>query len=154
MAGFIGWRTPPVRAALERLEPELARFEDESGRALYDLPDAPRPEAETPAPVRLLAAFDSALLAYAAKRRARILPDAHRDAVYERRNLQVRPTFLVDGRVAGLWSVEVRRREATLTLRPLERLARDARAALLAEAEQLVRALQPAVAKHAVAVER
>ena len=55
---------------------DLERFEDEDGRALYDLPDAPRPDPETPAPPRLLAAFDSVLLAYAAKRRARILPDA------------------------------------------------------------------------------
>ena len=129
VAGWIGWRTPPVRAALERLAPDLARFEDEDGRALYDLPDAPRPDPETPAPPRLLAAFDSILLAYAAKRRARILPDAHRDAVYERRNLQIRPSYLVDGLVAGTWSIEVKRREATLTLRPLERLARATRSA-------------------------
>ena len=154
VAGFIGWRTPPVRAALDRLEPELARFEDESGRALYDLPDAPRPEAETPAPVRLLAAFDSALLAYAAARRARILPDVHRDAVYERKNLRIRPTFLVDGLVAGTWSMEVRRREAVLTLRPLERLAAATRRELVDEAERLARAVQPAAAGHRAVVER
>ena len=33
VAGWIGWRTPPVRAAIERLAPDLARFEDEEGRA-------------------------------------------------------------------------------------------------------------------------
>jgi hypothetical protein len=154
VAGWIGWRTPPVRAALERLAPDLARFEDEDGRTLYDLPEAPRPDPETPAPPRLLAAFDSVLLAYAAKRRTRILPDAHRDAVYERRNLQIRPSYLVDGLVAGTWSVEVKRREATLTLRPLERLARATRTALMDEAERLARALQPQAKAHKVLVER
>ena len=121
---------------------------------LYDLPDAPRPDPETPAPPRLLAAFDSVLLAYASKRRKRILPDAHRDAVYERRNLQIRPSYLVDGLVAGTWSTEVKRREATLTLRPLERLARATRTALVDEAERLVRDLQPQAKAHKVVVAR
>jgi hypothetical protein len=151
VAGWIGWGTPPVRAALERLD--LARLEDDDGRPLYDLRDAPRPDPDTPAPPRLLAAFDSALLAYAPKRRTRILPDAHRDAVYERANLRIRPTFLVDGRVAGTWAIEARRRRATLTLRPLERLDRTTRAALVDEAGRLVRAVQPAAATHDVVVD-
>ena len=154
VAGWIGWRTPPVREGFERLGADLARLEDEDGRALYDLPDAPRPDPETPAPPRLLAAFDSVLLAYAAKRRGRILPDRHRDAVYERRNLQIRPSYLVDGLVAGTWSIEVKRRQATLTLVPLERLARATRSALVDEAERLVRTLQPQAKGHAVVVAR
>jgi hypothetical protein len=154
VASWIGWRIPPVRAALERLGPELARFEDEDGRPLHDLPEGPRPDPETPAPPRLLAAFDSVLLAYAATRRARILPDAYRDAVYERANLRIRPSFLVDGLVAGTWKVEVRRREAIVSLRPLGRLARPARTALVEEAERLVRAVQPAAAAHSVVIER
>jgi hypothetical protein len=154
VAGWIGWRTPPVRAAFERLDDELVALEDEKGRALFDLPDAPRPDPETPAPPRLLAAFDSVLLAYAAKRRERILPDKHRDAVYERRNLQIRPSYLVDGLVAGTWSIEVERSTATLTLRPLERLARATRSELVDEAERLVRALRPDAKGHAVSVER
>jgi winged helix DNA-binding protein len=154
VAGWIGWRTPPVRAALERLGGDLERLEDEDGRALYDLPGAPRPDPETPAPPRLLAAFDSVLLAYASKHRARILPDRHRDAVYERRNLQIRPSYLVDGLVAGTWSIEVKRGEATLALRPLERLARATRSALVDEAEGLVRVLQPQAKGHAVVVAR
>lgn len=153
VASWIGWRTPPVRAALDRLAPKLVRFSDEDGRALHDLPDAPRPDPATPAPPRLLAAFDSVLLAYAAKRRARILPDAHRDAIYERANLRIRPSFLIDGLVAGTWSVEVRRREAVLTLRPLERLTRSARAALIEEAGRLLGTVQPGAAGHQVLFE-
>jgi Winged helix DNA-binding domain len=153
VASWIGGRTPPLRAALERLEPELAVVARDDGRRLYDLPDAPRPNPETPAPPRLLAAFDSVLLAYASGRRERILPDAHKDAIYERANLRIRPTFLVDGLVAGTWSVEVRRREATLTLKPLGPLAKTARSELVEEAEHLVRAVQPEAKAHGVVVE-
>jgi hypothetical protein len=153
VASWIGWRVPPVRAALERLAPELARFEDECGRALYDLPDGPRPAAETPPPPRLLAAFDSILLAYASGRRARILPDAYREAVYERANLRIRPTFLIGGLVAGTWSIAVRRREAVLTLHTLQRLSRSDRATLVREAERLLRFLHPDATAHGVLVE-
>jgi hypothetical protein len=150
VASWIGWRTPQVRPALERLE--LDGFEDGKGRALFDLPDAPRPDPETPAPPRLLAAFDSVLLAYGAKRRARILPDRHRDAVYERRNLRVKPSYLVDGLVAGTWSLEVKRREATVTLQPLQRLTRAARTELVEEAERVARVVQSDAKAHGVVV--
>jgi hypothetical protein len=152
VASWIGWRTPPVREALDGLE--LDRFEDEEGRALYDLPGAPRPDPGTAAPPRLLAAFDSALLAYASQRRARIVPDRHRDAIYERRNLRVKPSYLVDGLVAGTWDIEVKRSQATVTLRPLERLSAATRRELTAEAERVARAVHPDAKAHAVAVER
>lgn len=150
VADWIGWKTPPVRVALERLAPGLARFTDEAGRALYDLPGAPRPAPETPAPVRFLPEFDSVQLAYAAKRRQRILPDAHREKVYVRANLRILPTFLVDGLMAGTWSIEERRREATLTLQPFEKIARGSRAAVMEEAERLLRFSEPAAKAHQV----
>lgn len=152
VAYWTGLRTPLVRAALERLAPELARFEDEAGRALYDLPEAPRPDPGIAAPVRFLAAFDSVILAYDSKRRQRILPDAHREAVYVRANLQVLPTFLVDGMIAGTWSLEERRREATLALRPFEKLGRQERTAVIEEAERLVRFSKPAAKAHQVVI--
>jgi hypothetical protein len=153
VAGWIGWRTPPVRAALERLGSELVRFEDESGRTLHDLADASRPDADVPAPVRLLPWFDSVLLAYAPRHRARILPEQYRDRVYVRANLQWLPTFLVDGLVAGTWSIAATRREAVLELRPFAPLARSVGTALTEEAERLVRFLRPAAAAHRVAVD-
>lgn len=153
VADFIGWRTPAVRASLDRLAPELLRFEDDRGRALYDLPDAPRPDPDTTAPVRLLPWFDSTLLAYTPRHRARILPDAYRDRVYVRANLQWLPTFLVDGLVAGTWSVQAVRREAALSLRPFAALSGPARAELTAEAERLVRFLRPDAASHRVTVD-
>ena len=153
VAGWIGWRTPPVRAALERLGPNLLRFEDESGRPLYDLPDAPRPDPDVPAPVRLLPWFDSVLLAYAPKHRARILPDAHRDRVYVRANLQWLPTFLVDGLVAGTWAIDAAGREAALALRPFTPLKRPVKTELVQEAERLIRFLRPTAAAHRVTVD-
>jgi hypothetical protein len=154
VASWINWRPKPVREAFARLEDKLVRFEDEGGRELYDLPDAPRPDPGTPAPPRLLAPFDSVLLAYASKHRGRILPDAHRDVVYERANLRIKPSYTVDGLVAGTWDVEVKRGEATLALRPLEKLPRAARAELIDEAEQLVEAMRPDAKGHRVVVER
>jgi hypothetical protein len=150
VAAWIGWRTPPVRAVLEGAGTELMRFQDEAGRVLFDLPSAPRPEPELEAPVRLLPWFDSAILAYAARHRRRILADQYRDMVYMRANLQWLPTMLVDGMVAGTWSVDLRRREASLTLKPFERLTRPARSALTEEAERLVRFMKPDAASHAV----
>ena len=154
IASWIGTRLPPVRAALQRLAPELVALRDEEGRPLHDLPDSPRPHPEVAAPPRLLAAFDSVLLAYASKRRARILPDAHRDAIYERANLRIRPSFLIDGLVAGTWSLQSARREATLTLRPLVRLDRTTRGALAQEAERVLEVVQPAASAHKVLFER
>jgi len=151
VAGWMGSRTPPVREHLEGLDDRLARFADEHGRTLYDLPDAPRPDPDTAAPARLLGAFDSTLLAYVSQRRERILPESLREAVYQKANLQIRPTFLLDGLVAGTWSIEVRRREPTLTLSPAGKLTRAQRSELTAEATGLLAALHPdAKARHVV----
>jgi hypothetical protein len=153
IAFWVGLRTPPVRELLEGLRDELLLCTDRAGRTLYDLPDGPRPDLDTPAAPRLLGAFDSALLAYAAKHRHRILPEALRDVVYQKANLQIRPTLLLDGLVAGTWSIEVRRREATLTLKPAGKLGRADREALKAEAEGLAKALHPTAKGHRVIVE-
>ena len=152
VAGWIGWRKPPGRAALEALAPDLVTVEDEHGRTIYDLPEAPRPGPRTKAPPRFLAAFDSALLAYPADRRTRIVPDDLRDVVYLRRNLQIRPTFLVDGFVAGIWTIEGGRREATLTLTPGAALADRDRAAVVMEGGRLLRWARPDAKSHRVAV--
>jgi hypothetical protein len=129
------------------------RFRDEAGRLLYDLAGAPRPPADVATPVRFLAWFDSLLLAYAPRFRARILPEQYRPVVIRTANLQVLATFLVDGMVAGTWDIEARRQLATLVVRPLERLARGARKAAVEEGERLVRFLRPAAGEHEVRVE-
>ena len=152
IASWTGTSPPVIRAVLERLD-GLVIFEDRHRRRVYDLPDAPRPDPRTPAPARLLGAFDSMLLAYSPKRRDRIMPDGLRDIVYTKRNLQIRPSFLVDGLVAGTWSTEVRRREATLTLRPVSSLPKAAAAELTAEGDGLLRALHADAKAHRVVID-
>jgi hypothetical protein len=152
VAGWVGERTPAVRDLLERLGDSLTRLEDDYGRTLYDLPDAPRPDPGTTVAPRLLGAFDSTLLAYAPGRRERIIPEPLREVVYQKANLQIRPTFLIDGLVAGTWSLEVRRREAIVTFVPAGKLARAERSALAAEATGLMKALHPGAKAHRVEV--
>jgi hypothetical protein len=101
----------------------LVRYRDERGRELVDLPDAPLPDPDTPAPVRFLPHWDAALLVHA--RRAGILPEEYRPRVFGSRNPFSVGTYLVDGRVVGAWSL----REGRVALDPYEELAaRDRRA--------------------------
>jgi hypothetical protein len=91
----------------------LIRFKSERGQILYDLPDAPRPDPETPAPVRLVAPFDNILLSHAD--RTRIISDEHRKSLFSSKNGIVPGALLVDGYVAGWWEL-VRKGEATSIL--------------------------------------
>jgi hypothetical protein len=113
---------------------ELVTFKH-GRRTLYDLPDAPRPGADVPAPPRLLPEFDSLLLAH--QDRTRIITDERRKALATR-NLRIQATFLVDGVVAGSWSVKTSRGAATLTLAAFEPLAAGVKEQLAAEAEGLL----------------
>ncbi|RPK80823.1 MULTISPECIES: winged helix DNA-binding domain-containing protein [Streptomyces] len=89
-----------ARAALADLAGRLERLTGPEGEELFDLPGAPRPDGTEPAPPRLMAMWDSVLLAYAD--RGRVLPEAYRRIVI-RANGDVLPTLLVDGYVAGVW---------------------------------------------------
>ena len=95
----------------------LVRYRDEAGRELMDLADAPLPDPDTPAPVRFLPHWDACLLVHA--RRTGLLPEAHRRRVFSPRNPFSVGAFLVDGRVAGGWSL----RNGRIVLDPLEELA-------------------------------
>jgi hypothetical protein len=99
-ASWAGLPVAPLKTAAARLE--LRRFRDEAGRELLDLPGAPLPEEETPAPVRLLPHWDAALLVHA--RRTGLLPEEHRPRVFSTKNPFSVGVALVDGRVAGAWS--------------------------------------------------
>ncbi|MEU6608520.1 winged helix DNA-binding domain-containing protein [Streptomyces shenzhenensis] len=113
-------------AAIAAIRGELVTFRDERGRQLFDLPDAPRPDPDTPAPVRFLPAFDNAILGY--HDRGRIIDDAHRglSAAGER-------VVLVDGRVAATWNVSA----GTVVVTPLRDLTRADRTAVADEGEEL-----------------
>jgi hypothetical protein len=144
---FAGLRVKDVKPGLDALAARLVRFRSEDGRTLLDLEGLPLPDADTPAPVRFLPKWDSAILAY--DRRARILPDEHAKTVI-RKNGDVVPTFLVDGRVAGQWAVERKRDVATLELTPYGRVPREAKRALAEEGERLLRWHEPDAGAHAV----
>jgi DNA glycosylase AlkZ-like len=131
LKSWIGVPAPAIRPALETLA--LREFRDEKRRRLFDLPRLPLPPAETPAPVRFLPKWDSALLAYSPPERERILPEQYRKRVIAP-NGDVAQTFLVDGFVAGTWVVEKRR----LRLEPFARLAKAVRGELEAEGERLL----------------
>ncbi|MGA4846336.1 winged helix DNA-binding domain-containing protein [Streptomyces sp. G5(2025)] len=100
MAQFSMVQRAPVRAALRALEGTVEMLRGPDGDTLFDLPGAPRPAADTPAPPRLMAMWDSVLLAYAD--RSRVIPPAYRPLMI-RNNGDVLPTLLVDGHVAGVW---------------------------------------------------
>ena len=82
----------------------LRRFRDEDGRELLDLPRAPLPDPETPAPVRFLPTWDATLLVHA--RRTGILPEPYRPRIFHTKAPHSFGTFLVDGAVAGTWRFE------------------------------------------------
>jgi hypothetical protein len=98
-ADWIGMPLSSVTPALESLT--LRRFRAEDGAELLDLPRAPLPDPDTPAPVRFLPTYDATLLAHA--RRALILPEEHRSKVFNTKMPQSIGTFTVDGAVAGTW---------------------------------------------------
>ena len=132
--------TKGARAVLEGMGSELRVFRDERGRTLYDLPDAPRPDPDTPVPARFLPDFDNLVLAH--EDRTRVLPEAHK-ALVVTRNLRVRATFMLDGMVRGTWAAARKRAGATLTLTPFERLPKGAEDELAPEGEALLRFLEP-----------
>ena len=134
----------------DRLRPGLVVFRDEHGRQLFDVPDAPRPDQDTPAPPRFLYDFENMLLSYADRARV-IPPDAIRGV--DSRTQESLSTFTLDGFVAGTWGVYRDRRTATLTIRPLRRLSKDDTTALAEEGDRLIAFLAADAADRDVRVE-
>jgi hypothetical protein len=132
VAAWAGVAQRDFAGALERV-PTVA-YRDEAGTELLDLPDQPLPPASTRLPVRFLARWDQALLAYAD--RERIIPaELHPLAA----TVSGEPTFTVDGRVAGTWNV----RDGELTVTPEVELSRAQRAAVKEEAARTARLFDP-----------
>ena len=125
-----------TKGALESLKPELRSFRDEKGNELLDLPDAPIPPGDAPAPVRFVPDYDNLILSHAD--RTRVISGEHRPKVFLSA-ARVRATFLVDGFVRGAWKIEKNRRAATLVIEPFEPLADENRNVLTEEGERLLR---------------
>jgi hypothetical protein len=119
-----------------RLGRRLRRFRDADGRELLDLPSAPRPDPDTPAPPRFLPEYDNLLLSYAD--RSRVVPDGRGVPLWPGHG-GVRGEVLVDGRWAANWEIaRAAGGAATLTIEPFGRLARRDVAAVSAEGVALL----------------
>ena len=129
IASWAGLKPPRLETALKALR--LRRFRAEDGTELLDLPRAPLPDPETPAPVRFLPMWDATLLVHA--RRTQILPEKHRSKVFNPKTPQSVSTFLLDGQVAGTWRYEKDR----IVTEPFGRLSAATRRELKEEAERL-----------------
>jgi hypothetical protein len=129
IANWAGMHPKRVQPVVDKLK--LRSFEGESGQELVDLPRAPLPDPETPAPARFIGTWDAMLLTHA--RRTGVLPEEHRSKVFNPRTPQSVPTFLVDGRVAGTWSYE----KGKIKTKPFGRLDAAVKRELRKEGERL-----------------
>ena len=125
-----------LKDRIDSMRSDLRVYRDENRRELFDLPDRSIEDPDRPAPERFLPEFDNVLLSYS--NRTRIIAGEHRRHVFVP-GLRVRPTFLVDGFVAGTWRFEKAKGTASVTIEPFGALSTNIRQALLEEAEQLVR---------------
>jgi hypothetical protein len=136
-----------LKDVFAELRPELVVYRDEQRRELFDLQDMPLPAEHMPAPVRFLPEFDTILLAH--RKRTRVIADAHRAKVFLP-GLRVAATVLMDGFVAGVWSVEEKKGRATLSVELFKEPSAGEGAAMVAEAEQLIRFIAPTAMEHMV----
>jgi len=124
-----------LRAVAERLRPELVSFRDEQSRELFDLPNAPRPDPETPVPIRYLPEFDSCLLSHAD--RSRIFAEEHKSRFFTSNGI-VRGTVLIDGFVGAIWKINRVRGTATLNVELFAPQDRSVRREIVVEGERLL----------------
>jgi hypothetical protein len=129
IADWAGVPVGEIDAALARLK--LRRFRDEAGKELLDLPRAPLPDADTPAPPRFLPVWDATLLVHC--RRTQIVPEEYRPLIFNVKTPHSANTFLIDGQVAGTWRYE----QGRVKVEPFEGVPRKARRQLDQEAKRL-----------------
>jgi hypothetical protein len=129
IANWAGMHPKRVQPVVDSMK--LRSFRSEDDEELLDLPRAPLPDPETPAPPRFIGTWDAMLLTHA--RRTGVLPEEHRPKVFNTRTPQSMPTFTVDGRVAGSWKYE----KGKVKLEPFERLDAKAKRELREESDRL-----------------
>ncbi|MDO9408397.1 winged helix DNA-binding domain-containing protein [Patulibacter sp.] len=115
-------------------------LQDEAGRTLYDLRDAPRPAEDVAAPVRFLPRFDNALLSHV--HHERILDPAHRPHVFTVNGI-IFGTVLVDGFAVATWTSSSGPDGARIRVVPFRRPSQRAAASIRAEGRRLLRFLAP-----------
>ena len=133
-------RLTGLREVFERLRPSLRTFRDEKGRELFDVPDGPLPDADTPAPPRFLPEYDNVFLSH--EDRSRI---AHEDFRMSRSS-EIQGTFgtvLVDGFIGAIWKISRKGGEAMLRVETVVPIGRRDFDAVAAEGERLLAFTDP-----------
>ncbi|MGW1612816.1 winged helix DNA-binding domain-containing protein [Streptomyces sp. NPDC002285] len=124
-----------MRDAFERLRPQLLTFRDENGVELFDLPDAPRPDPDTPAPPRFLPEFDNLLLSHAD--RTRVIPPANRGRTWQVNTVYC--PLLVDGFLVGVWRIL----GDELVIEEFTELTKAQRGEVTEEGERMLKVMHP-----------
>jgi hypothetical protein len=146
-ADMRAWSGLALRPAFERLRPRLTVFRDEQGIELFDLPRAPRPAPETPAPIRFLPDYDNVLLAHSD--RARIMAPGQHVGLFSSNGI-MKGSVLVDGFVRAGWIPALSKASTELVITPFEEaIDRQGREAVTQEGLRLLALLAPG-AKHGV----
>ena len=142
-------RLTGLREVLERLRPGLRTFRDDRGRELFDLPDGPRPEPDTPAPPRFLPEYDNLLLSHAD--RSRVIPAELRDRDFTGVG-KIQGSVLSDGTLCGVWRIDLDKGTggATLVISHVVGLAAVAIEALASEGVEMLRFHEAAATAHDV----
>ena len=138
-----------LREVVEPLRPRLATFRDEQGRELFDLPEAPRPDPETPAPPRFLYDFDNLLLSHAD--RSRVVTDAYRRQDFPPNGIQP-SVVLLDGVTGATWKIAREDGRARLTIQPFTRLSPEEADAVTGEGARLLRFVAADAQSHDISV--
>lgn len=136
-----------LRSVFEDLRPRLRTFRDEAGRELFDVPDGPRPDPDTPAPPRLVAPFDNLILSHADRRH--VISDEYRKRISTKNGI-FPGVITVDGFMAGTWRIDRQRDAATVVVAPFAALSQSDTSALVGEAAALLPLAAPSAISHDV----
>ncbi|SFF07160.1 Winged helix DNA-binding domain-containing protein [Paenibacillus catalpae] len=124
-----------LKEYFERLRPQLITFQDEHGNELFDVPDAPRPDAGVDPPARFLGEFDQMLLGIAD--RSRIMDHTYAKRIFTANGI-LRSTILLNGYIEGIWSIVRDRRKAALIVDPFRALTKEEQHELTQEGQKLL----------------
>lgn len=140
-------RLTRLREVFERLRPRLRTLRDEKGRELFDLPDTPVADPDTPAPPRFLPVFDNVFLGHADRSRITSRPYPQPES------FGIAPV-LVDGFIRATWRITRDKQQATLVIYPIEKVSRPEKEELEAEGMRLLAFIEGDAGVHNVRFQR
>jgi hypothetical protein len=148
VADMATWcRLTKLGAEFKKIASELIVFQDEAGRTLYDVPDAPRPHEETPAPVRFLPLYDNVYLGYDDRRRMLSEETVHLMSMFQ----SFKPAVLIDGTINAGWTVSSKKDRATLEIELYRTMSKRELKELEQEGQRFIRFLEPEAGRRDVA---